>query len=76
MNRTDLPMVADEDDMRRVHNANGLYFLSTGLVAHSDLDCWLAAENPAKLIRNPKWRVASDAHVRSLKGSWCQACCA
>ena len=72
----DLPQVGDEDEMRRVHTTTGLYFLSKTLVAHADLDCYLAVgDDPAKLVRNTRWRVANDAQVRALGGSWCTACC-
>lgn len=69
----DLRRVDDLEEARHVHNTDGLYFLSRGLVAHAALDCMFV--NPDKLIDVPAWRIASDVEARALRGSWCVACC-
>ena len=35
MSFDDLPMIRDEDEMRRVHNETAMYFLSKGLRARA-----------------------------------------
>ena len=68
----DLPLVADSDDARRVHNTTGLFFVKRGGVAHAAMDCghldW------TDLANNPSWRVATDVQCRGLGISWCTNC--
>jgi hypothetical protein len=70
----DLPVVADYDDIRRVHNDAGLYLLSKSrLTAHgSPFDCPEVA--PEKAVHNSAWRVVTDKQVRALGGGWCTRC--
>lgn len=73
----DLPMVAEYDDIRRVHNTAGLYLLNgSRMTAHgSPFDCTeIDQVTPRKVIENPAWRVATDAQVRELSGGWCARC--
>ncbi len=61
----DLPLVVDDNEVRRVHNTAGLYFVKRGGVAHAAMDCdhldW------TRLANNPAWRVATDAQCRALR---------
>lgn len=61
----ELPLIADYDDVRRVHNDAGLYLLSKSrLTAHgSPFDCHEVA--PGRAVQNTAWRVATDAQVRA-----------
>jgi hypothetical protein len=69
-----LPLVADHEHIRRVHNDAGLYLLNKSrLTAHgSPFEC--AEVTPERVVNNPAWRVATDAQVRSLGGGWCTRC--
>lgn len=69
-----LPLIADYDHIRRVHNDAGLYLISKSrLTAHgAPFDC--PEVTPEKAVSNPAWRVATDAQVRRLGGGWCMKC--
>jgi hypothetical protein len=72
---TDLPLVIDDDEARRVHNTAGLYFLNNSrLTAHDALDC-PEVGGFDRIINNPRWRVADGNEVRALGGGWCAGCC-
>jgi hypothetical protein len=73
----DLPIIRNEDEMRRVHNEAGMYYLSKGLVAHAEMTCHLAFgdDNPRKVVDNPRWRMAKDTECRRLGARWCVNCC-
>jgi hypothetical protein len=70
-NFSDLPLVVDNEDARRVHRTAGLYFVKRGGLAHAVIDCghldW------TDLADNPKWRVATDAQCRDLGIPWCSS---
>ena len=71
----DLPMIRDEDEMRRVHNDPAMYYLSRGLVAHADMTCHLAfGDDSSHVVQNPSCRMAT-AESRRLGAWWCQHCC-
>ena len=76
MSFDDLPMIRDEDEMRRVHNETAMYFLSKGLVAHAEMTCHLAVgdDNWTKLVQNPRWRMANSTECRRPNASWCERC--
>jgi hypothetical protein len=69
---SDLPLVASEDDARRIHRTTGVYFVKRGGLAHAAMDCghldW------TDLVDNPSWRVATDAECRALGIAWCSDC--
>ena len=72
----DLPLVADEADMRRVHHATALYFVSqAGKLAHAEMDCMHVAPYTETIPANPRWRVATDIQCRALRIGWCETCC-
>jgi hypothetical protein len=72
----DLPLVADDDEARRVHNTAGLYFLNKSrLTAHDGLSCHEVGGYD-RLVNNPAWRIATSNEVRALGRSWCTTCCA
>lgn len=70
----DLPRVENYDDMRRVHNTAGVFLLNKSrLTAHSaPFDCSEVAQ--VEVIDKAAWRIATDAQVRALGGSWCSNC--
>jgi hypothetical protein len=70
----DLPLVADEDDARRIHQTAGLFLLNRTLVAHEGLSCQFI-DSAKQVVGSNRWRVATDAQVRALGGSWCVDCC-
>jgi hypothetical protein len=73
----ELPLIVDDDDIRRVHNTAGLYLLNKSrLTAHSSpFECAEIDQITwRKVIENPVWRVATDAQVRALGGGWCVRC--
>jgi hypothetical protein len=49
----DLPLITDGDELRRVHNTDGLYYAKRGETAHSSLDCTYL--EPDHLIRLPNF---------------------
>jgi hypothetical protein len=70
----DLPLVATEDDARRVHRTAGLYLVKRGGVAHgSPYDC-LHIDDPAQTVSKSIWRVATDSECRKLGIRWCETC--
>jgi hypothetical protein len=70
---SEVPLVASDDDARRVHRTGGLYFVKRGGTAHAALDCGHLDET--RLVDNPVWRVATDAECRALGVGWCENCC-
>jgi hypothetical protein len=73
----DLPLVSDDDDMRRVHRTAGLYFVNRGGKAHDEMTCGHIAVlvEAGRIARNPVWRVATSVECRALGITWCQTCC-
>ena len=71
-----LPMIRDEDEMRRVHNDPGMFYLSRNLVYHAEMDCHLAfGDEPRTVVQNPNWRMATAPKCLLIKATWCQHCC-
>lgn len=71
----DLPLVADGEEARRVHNTAGLFFLNKSrLTAHDALDCHEVGGYD-RVVNNPRWRLATSNEVRALGGGWCARCC-
>jgi hypothetical protein len=70
---TDLPLVSDEAEARRVHRTDGLYLVKRGGTAHaSPYDC--IHLEPSQTVDNSQWRVATTAECRALRFAWCQSC--
>jgi hypothetical protein len=70
---SDLPQVADRDDLYRLHPTSGLYYAKRGGLAHAAVDC--DRLDPDRMIDNSAWRVASAAECRALSIGWCTDCC-
>jgi hypothetical protein len=70
---SDLPLVENDDDARRVHRTAGLYFVKRGGAAHAAIGC--GHLDATKLVENPVWRVATDTRCRALGLPWCDGCC-
>ena len=71
-NFADLPLVADDEDARRVHRTVGLFLVKRGGVAHAAMDCGHLSWT--ELANNPLYRVATDAQCRALRIAWCSRC--
>jgi hypothetical protein len=72
----DLPLVTDEEEMRRVHRTEGLYFVVRGGKAHHTMTCGGIDQVESRaLIANPRWRVADYGEIQTLKIPWCFWCC-
>ena len=72
-----LPLVTDEDEMRRVHRTTGLYFVNRGGKAHDEMTCQHIVDlvEERRIAGNPTWRIATSAECRALGITWCQTCC-
>jgi hypothetical protein len=69
----ELPRIKDDDDLRRIHREEDLYFVKRGGVAHTSLAC--VHLEPDQMVDQSAWRVATGVQVRRLQVGWCQDCC-
>ena len=68
MRSEDLPLVTDEEEMRRVHRTDGLYFVVRGGKAHYEMTCQHIEDlvEAGKIVRNPRWPIATYNESRAV----------
>lgn len=69
---SELPTVENPEELRRIHQTAGLFFVKRAGMAHAALDC--AHLEDSVIVANPVWQVATDAQCRAFGIPWCDDC--
>jgi hypothetical protein len=70
---TDLPRIADSDELHRVERDGALFFVKRGGKAHASFSC-PHLEDERMMINKADWRIATASECRSLRVGWCDGC--